>query len=110
VAWSFLREHGLQGLLLTHGKNGAEVLTAGGAHWSVRPERNVTVVDTVGAGDAMTAVMLLGLLRGWPLGTSLERAQSFASAVVGQRGATARDPSFYALFTDHWSANKPDKA
>jgi len=104
VARAFLREHGLRGLLLTDGERGAEVLTGDGAHWSVKPERNVPVVDTVGAGDALAAVMLLGLLWGWPLGISLERAQSFASAVVGQRGATARDPEFYAMFTDRWSA------
>jgi len=104
VARAFLREYGLRGLLLTAGERGAEVLTADGAHWSVRPERDITVTDTVGAGDALAAVMLLGLLRDWPLAVSLERAQCFASAVVGLRGATTRDPGFYARFTDRWSA------
>jgi len=110
AAWAFLRDHGLRGLLLTDGERGAEVLTTDGAHWSVRPERNVPVVDTVGAGDALAAVMLLGLLRGWPLGVGLERAQSFASAVVGQRGATTRDPDFYDMFAGRWSASARRKA
>ena len=49
----------------------------------------------MGAGDAMAAVMILGLLRGWPLPLTLERAQSFASEIVGQRGATVEDRAFY---------------
>jgi fructokinase len=46
--------------------------------------------------------MILGLLRGWPLQTALDRAQAFASAIVGRRGATVRDPGFYAPFTDRF--------
>lgn len=102
-ARDFLARHDLRGLVLTAGAGGAGVLTADGGHWEARPKANVAVVDTVGAGDAFAAVMILGLLRGWPLGASLERAQSFATAVVGRRGATIRDPGFYAELTDSWS-------
>ncbi len=105
AAEAFLRDHRLRGLLLTDGERGAQLLTADGSHWSARPQQGVAVTDTVGAGDALAAVMLLGLLRGWPLDISLERAQSFASAVVGQRGATVQDAGFYAAFTNRWSAN-----
>jgi fructokinase len=102
-ARDFLARHDLRGLVLTDGADGAAVLTADGEHCEARPEANVPVVDTVGAGDALAAVMILGLLRGWPLGASLERAQSFASAVVGQRGATIREPGFYTEFINAWS-------
>jgi fructokinase len=33
---------------------------------------------------------------------TLERAQAFASAIVGQRGATVRDPAFYQPFLADW--------
>ena len=102
-ARDFLARHDLRGLVLTGGADGASVLTADGERWEARPEANVPVVDTVGAGDALAAVMILGLLRGWPLGASLERAQSFASAVVGQRGATIHEPGVYADFMNAWS-------
>lgn len=98
----FVEDRGLRGLLLTDGARGAEVFTAAGERWDTRPAGNVTVVDTVGAGDALAAVMVLGLLRGWPLEVSLERAQRFASALVGQRGATVMDPGFYAPFLEQW--------
>lgn len=101
AAW-FLAEHGLRGLVLTDGENGAEILTAGGTRFCVKPEPAVGVVDTVGAGDALTAVILLGLLRQWPLEMSLQRAQSFASGICGRRGATVREWRFYHRFIQEW--------
>jgi fructokinase len=35
--------------------------------------------------------------------TTLDRAQSFASAIVGCRGATVDDPAFYARFAPAWN-------
>jgi fructokinase len=66
----------------------------------------VPVVDTVGAGDAFASVILLGLAKGWPLQQMLERAQSFASQIVGRRGATVSDPAFYNPFIESWSIQK----
>ena len=102
-ARGFLQAHGLQGLILTRGSAGAEVLTADGQHLTVVPESQTAVVDTVGAGDAFAAVMLLGLVRNWPLQQTLHRAQAFASAQVGQRGATVSDPAYYRKFIDTWN-------
>ena len=100
---AFLDHHGLQGLLLTHGEKGAEVFTANGERHRVAPQQTDRVVDTVGAGDAFAAVFILGLLEDWPLPTALQRAQAFASRVVGTRGATVSDPSFYRQLADEWS-------
>jgi fructokinase len=99
---TFRAAHKLQGLVLTHGADGAEVLTEGGERHHVRPQPAQNVVDTVGAGDAFASVFMLGLLTGWPLALTLERAQAFASAIVGQRGATVSTPDFYAGFADDW--------
>ena len=95
--------YGLQALLLTGGEAGARLFTADGQRLETRPAERVEVVDTVGAGDAFSSVTLLGILRGWPLQTVLDRAQALASAVVGQRGATVHDPAFYAPFADAWA-------
>jgi fructokinase len=102
TARDFMASLGLRGLLLTEGSRGARLLTADGAEFVTQPGGDVEVVDTVGAGDAMASIMILGLLRGWPLQLTLDRAQAFASAIVGRRGATVRDPAFYAPFADRF--------
>lgn len=101
----FLAHHGLSGLVLTRGGEGAEVLTADGEHQRARPQADIPLVDTVGAGDAFASVIILGLALGWPLAVTLPRAQAFASAVVGQRGATAANPDFYRPFIADWQLN-----
>ncbi len=102
VALQFLQRHGLRGLLVTRGAEGALAFTGAGAREGVKPVAATHVVDTVGAGDAFTSVFLLGQLRRWPLATTLERAQSFASAIVGVRGATVADRAFYQRFLADW--------
>ncbi len=102
TAEAFRSEYGLEGLILTRGAQGAVVFTEQQPPVSVVPQAVTSTVDTVGAGDAFTSVLLLGLYQGWPLAKSLERAQTFASAIVGQRGATVRDPGFYRPFLQSW--------
>jgi fructokinase len=101
-AASFLAAYELEGLVVTHGARGAELLTAAGERFHARPQPNTHVVDTVGAGDAFTSVMILGLVSDWPPALTLERAQAFASRVVGNRGATVNDPAFYQSLVDEW--------
>jgi fructokinase len=98
----FRARHRLQGLVLTHGERGAEILEAGGARYRVEPETGNSVIDTVGAGDAFAAVMIVGLVREWPTDVALRRAQEFASAMCGRRGATVPEKGFYRAFTDAW--------
>jgi fructokinase len=98
----FLQRYALQGLLVTHGARGAELLLANGERLQVAPMANNEVVDTVGAGDAFAAVMLLGLLNDWAMPVVLERAQQFAGALVGRRGATVNDRGFYQKFSRQW--------
>jgi len=107
-AGALMREFGLRGLVITNGEHGAELLTAGGEYLATQPARGMVVADTVGAGDALASVIVLGLLRQWPLEVSLERAQFFASAIVGRRGATVNDRNFYAPCAREWSAAAPD--
>lgn len=99
---AFFEHYGLRGLLLTRGARGAELLRASDETLAIAPGANTEVVDTVGAGDAFSSILLLGLCRDWPLGLTLRRAQDFASAVVGRRGATIADASFYRAFSRQW--------
>jgi len=92
-----------QQIVLTGGEHGATAISTGdGSRHSVVPERVSLVVDTVGAGDAFCSVFVAGRLLGWPLSLSMQRAQAFASAVVGIRGATSGDKAFYQRFIRQW--------
>jgi len=93
---------GAELLIVTRGAEGAVVLASGGEEYRVVPQGHGEVIDTVGAGDAFTSVMTLGLLQGWSVPLMLERAQAFASAITGIRGATRNDPGFYQPFIDDW--------
>ena len=94
---------GLQLLVVTRGASGAELMTGTGEVYRVAPETLTHVVDTVGAGDALTSVLMLGLLHGWSYPVMLERAQAFASAIVGHRGATVEAAGFYRPYREAWS-------
>ena len=98
-----LGEHfGLELVLVTRGERGAVAWVAGGAVHTVRPEAPIDVVDTVGAGDAFTAVVIYGLVSGWPMSTTLKHALSFANAICGIRGATVCDSDFYEAQARLW--------
>jgi fructokinase len=60
------------------------------------------VIDTVGAGDAFSAIFLLGRARNWPLATTLARANEFAGAVCSVTGAVPGDLLFYDKWMARW--------
>ena len=99
----FLAQHSLEVLIVTCGSLGALALNNAGECFEVAPTGNLPVVDTVGAGDAFSAVLLLGMQLDWSLPVTMERAQTFASALVSQRGATVQDLSFYQTFIHAWN-------
>ncbi|MCX6898843.1 MAG: carbohydrate kinase [Verrucomicrobia bacterium] len=77
---------GLRAVALTRGAHGS-LLLAGGA-WSEHPGLTVKVADSVGAGDAFTAAMALGLLADHPLDGINRHANEVAAYVCSQPGAT----------------------
>lgn len=89
-------------LVLTQGNEGAVVVDRSGKTIHAKPEENMNVVDTVGAGDAFSSVVLLGQIKNWPLPETLQRAQLFASAIVGIRGAVEKSREFYEPFIRLW--------
>jgi fructokinase len=92
----------LETLVVTRGEKGAVACDRRQHFVAVNPPASTAVVDTVGAGDAFAALLLLGMSRQWSLEVALERAQEFACALVGRRGATVTDPEFYRAFSEQW--------
>jgi fructokinase len=93
----------LAGLVVTRGPEGAVHRGRDGVEIRVAPVKTGRrIVDTVGAGDAFSAVQILGILRGWDCETALARAAAFAAAVCRLRGALPRRSSFYAPFLREW--------
>ena len=85
-------------VILTRGESGALVRSLDGDLSCVAPDPVAELVDTVGAGDAFSAVYLHGLAGGWPIRKSLETAQRFAAKIIGRRGAVPGERSFYREF------------
>ena len=85
------------------GQTGAIAVSRDQEVLQVKPQTQTSaLVDTVGAGDAFSSVVVLGLSHGWPMQQILERAQAFASAIIGIRGATSYERSFYQPFLQDW--------
>ncbi|MDT8998174.1 PfkB family carbohydrate kinase [Paucibacter sp. APW11] len=53
------------------------------------------LVDTVGAGDAFSAMALAATLQGKPIAKALALANRFAAAMCGERGPVPADEAFY---------------
>ena len=101
---AFCEQFDLETLVVTRGAKGAVACDRQQHFVTVKPPASIAVVDTVGAGDAFAALLLLGLSKQWPLETTLERAQAFACALVGRRGATVADREFYRAFSEQWGS------
>jgi fructokinase len=84
--------HDLRLAALTRGAKGSLLVTADGSA-SDLPGTPVDVVDTVGAGDAFTAAVTLGLLAGWPLSKLHAHAERVAAYVCTRRGGTPPIPA-----------------
>jgi fructokinase len=96
-----MQRYSLRGVLITR--------EAGDAWWLddssliAVPSTPITDIrDTVGAGDAFSAVFILGLLQGWALPVTLRRAHDFAGAICQVRGAVPEYRDFYDPFIDKW--------
>ncbi len=81
---------GLSLVALTRGHRGA-LLLADGA-WSDNPGRPVSVSDTIGAGDAFTAALVVGHLAGRALDEINRHANEVAAFVCSQPGGTPMLP------------------
>ena len=105
-AAELVKKFKLDALLVTRGEHGAWLLDKQGKFISTTPEDHAAkaeIMDTVGAGDAFSAVFIVGRLLGWPAEQTMQRAGSFATAVCQIRGAVPQDENFYSEFLEAWN-------
>jgi fructokinase len=93
---------GLELLIVTLGSEGALLITGSGEIIRREPIKKGDIKDTVGAGDAFSSIMILGLCKNWPVKTTFDRALQFASSVCLLRGATTFDKDFYQKHLRQW--------
>lgn len=92
----------LESIIVTLGPRGAVHYSAGGDVTASGPSEVPRMVDTVGAGDAFSAVYLYGSAQGWPLALTMARANAFAGAICGIAGAVPQDTAFYQPWIARW--------
>lgn len=85
-------------LCVTMGSDGAMLVTDNAtAHHHHKADK---IIDTVGAGDAFSAILSIGYLMGLPLQKINAVASEFAAAICGIEGALPTDDSFYNKYTE----------
>ena len=97
---TLLKRYELRMLLLTSGKKGSDVITKD--QHIHQDTGKVKVVDTVGAGDSLSAAFLYFLSEGEPLEETLRKASTLADYVVQKTGAIPEyDEDIMALLLRH---------
>lgn len=81
--WSAV--HSVDTICVTRGGDGCAVFSKNRLH--VFPGYPITVVDTVGAGDAFAAAFLHGILLGWPAARLASFANALGALVASRPGA-----------------------
>lgn len=100
-----MSHYNLELLIVTKGSDGAFVLSNEIENSLIEEEPIVVknLKDTVGAGDAFSSVVLLGLHLGWSYSQCLNRALSFSAHICTIRGAISKDRKLYSDFLNQWS-------
>jgi pseudouridine kinase len=82
---------GVKTAVITQDKYGACFATADDA--AQLPAPQVTIADTTGAGDSLTAMLVYGLVRGWPLRKCVRLGMALAAHTLSTTDTVARDLS-----------------
>lgn len=103
AARALCERYDLEFLILTQGAQGAYFISPTTTRYGAAKQID-DLVDTVGAGDAFSAVTILGLTQGWPLSLVLKRALEFAATVCHLRGPISQDRELYTRYLARWRA------
>jgi fructokinase len=101
-AKALVQRYQLDGLLITRGEAGSWWIDNFGEQTVMATDPVAGIRDTVGAGDAFSAIFMLGLLHNWTIPITLQRAQHFAGAICQIRGAVPEHDDFYRPFLEEW--------
>ncbi len=94
---SLLDDFNIRMISLTGGSSGSTLITPDGS-FTAEPDHSITVKDTVGAGDAYSAIVAAGFIRGWEPRRILDIATRFSTRICTIEGAIPEDLSFYSEF------------
>jgi len=103
AALGLARKHGNDGIIVTRGAEGALSVIGGQTTFEAHAKPAKNLIDTVGAGDAFSAVVCLGILQQWDQQVTLDRAAAFAADLCGIRGATTTDFALYERHLTEWA-------
>jgi fructokinase len=87
-------KYALNTVAITKGDKGSELYTKDGSFHS-KTNRVSSIIDTVGAGDAYSAMLAAGILKGWEPARMLSMASMFALRICEIRGAIPESREFY---------------
>jgi fructokinase len=84
-------------ICITKGACGASLYTGGQVYHAVKEKNNTgkRIIDTVGAGDAFSAVLAQGLMEERPYSYIVNKAHCFAKAICTIEGALPEGKAFY---------------
>ncbi len=98
IADAILIDYDVDILCVTDGENGAVLYK--GSKKSNHSCKVKNIVDTVGAGDAYSAVLCLGYLNNWEIEKINVLASEFAAEIVQINGALPNHHSFYDKYKE----------
>lgn len=106
AALKLQQKFNLELLIVTLGASGAFIIDSNQKVMSCDLIPIQELVDSVGAGDAFSAVTLFGLIQGWKYPLIFQRAMVFAAKVCQMQGATVSNIDFYNEQLKQWNANE----
>ncbi|MHB8929022.1 MAG: PfkB family carbohydrate kinase [Melioribacteraceae bacterium] len=96
-------EYNLDLLCITLGEEGAYLFSKDGSNKTKSSVKKI--VDTLGAGDAYSAILCLGYLHGWKIEKINKIANKFAGDICTVEGALPADDSFYDKYKSAFKNN-----
>lgn len=103
-ALELYKKYSVSFLCVTMGEKGSLLVDRTGSTIYFDAVELENPVDTVGAGDAFAAVLMLGMLKNWPLPETMRRASEFAAVICTVRGALLQDTNIYSSLLKRWES------
>lgn len=95
-------EYDINTVYLTQAEKGAISINSS-ERYKHKIDAQINVANSVGAGDAFTAVCILGLHKNWDQQQTLARANDFAARICQPQGATVLTKQDYADYLTKWA-------